>query len=138
MGRMRIKIISYLDKIARYIPFAETIKQYLCLLRWVVYKRKIRKYAGLATQPEIKPNILVLMNAGIGNAVEATPLVQAMRIAWPKANITIRHSFGDLFNDWDIIDYTAKTPAQLKEKAFDHTFVAWGGGISANRGYCKL
>ena len=71
----------------------------------------------------LPPNVLVVMNtAGIGNAIEATPFVQAVRMLWPKAVITVLVPKGDLFDDWTVPDHITDSADALKDKAFDHTF----------------
>ena len=68
-------------------------------------------------------NILVVMNAGgIGNVVEATPLVNGLRMLWPNANITILSLEGDLFDDWCVPDRIVKSIQEIKGEHFDHTF----------------
>ena len=66
-----------------------------------------------------------MMNTGIGNAVEATPLVQAIRIHWPKAHITLYTPGGDLFEDWNVPDEVTSFPDPLSGRTFDHTFEIW-------------
>jgi len=138
MGAIRIKLVHLWDEIVCFAPLMATIKQQLCLMRWAVYKKQIRQCKDLAKSPSIEPKVLVLMDFGIGNAVEATPLVQAIRMAWPKAKITIRPPVGDLFDNWRIVDHIADSPQALKGNSFTHTFVTWGGSIARNKGYCHL
>lgn len=138
MGAIFVQLITIYDKMAQRIPLMTAIKQSVCYLRWLAYKVRIKRYGNLANQSNLQAKILVLMDAGIGNAVEATPLVQAIRLCWPKAEITIRTLSGDLFDKWDVVNHVITNPKQLKGEIFSHTFVAWGGAISANRGYCKM
>jgi len=138
MGAVRIKLVHLWDKICCFTPPMVIIKQQLCLMRWAVYKKQIRQCKDLAKSPSIEPKVLVLMDFGIGNAVEATPLVQAIRMVWPKAKITIRPPLGGLFDNWRIVDHIADSPQALKGNSFTHTFVTWGGSIARNKGYCHL
>jgi hypothetical protein len=77
------------------------------------------------------------MEGGIGNAVEATPLVQAIRTTWPAAHVTVRAPGGDLLDDWCIVDRIAKTWAELDGQAFDHAFVTWSGGVAHLPSGCR-
>ncbi|MCK4753070.1 MAG: hypothetical protein KAS75_06465, partial [Planctomycetes bacterium] len=138
MTAARIKLIHLWDKAARYIPLMDTAKQSVCLIRWANYKRKIKKYKNLANEPTIEPKILVLMDSGIGNSIEATPLAQAIRDSWPKAEITIRVASTGLFDNWSAVNHIAAGPEQLRGQRFTHTFVPWGGRISLNKGHCSL
>ena len=69
--------------------------------------------------------VLVAMDAGIGNAVEATPLVQAIRSLWPSSHITILTPPGDLFDGWCVVDKVLHSAEQVKGLAFSHAFAAW-------------
>jgi ADP-heptose:LPS heptosyltransferase len=65
------------------------------------------------------------MDAGIGNAIEATPLVQAVRMLWPRAHLTILPPPGDLFDDWCVVDRIARAPGDLAGERFDAAILAW-------------
>ncbi|MCF7957217.1 MAG: glycosyltransferase family 9 protein [Phycisphaerae bacterium] len=74
------------------------------------------------------PRILVVMNAGgIGNAVEATPLVEAVRSFWPGAQITLLVPRGDLFDNWCVPDHIVTSPDEIRGKTFDHSFFTYRG-----------
>jgi ADP-heptose:LPS heptosyltransferase len=90
-------------------------------------KRLLRRAlrARARATPAAGPRALVLMDAGMGNAVEATPLVQALRTLWPRAHLTIAPPEGDLFDDWNVVDRIARERAALEGEEFDHLFVAW-------------
>jgi ADP-heptose:LPS heptosyltransferase len=65
------------------------------------------------------------MNGGIGNAVQATPLVQAIQAHWPIAQLTLYTPFCDLFDSWCIpVEVVDSTKAVL-ERTWDDTFVTW-------------
>ena len=138
MGLVRIKLIRLWDKAARYVPLMDSAKQFACVIRWSNYKRQIRKYENLACSSTISPDILILMDCGIGNAVEVTPLVQAIRDSWPKAKITIRVASIGLFDNWVAVNQIATRVEQLQGQSFTHTFVPWGGRISLTKGCCEL
>lgn len=138
MGAVRIKLVHLWDKICCFTPLMVIIKQQLCLMRWAVYKKQIRQYKDIAKLSSVESKVLVLMGTGIGNAVESTPLVRAIRTAWSKAWIAVQSPPGDLFVNWPEVDFIAYSPKDLKGLCFDHTFVTWGGGISAYKGCCHL
>lgn len=74
------------------------------------------------------PRVLVVMNAGgIGNAVEATPLVEAVRSFWPAATITLLVPGGDLFDNWCVPDQIVTSTDALKGKTYDHSFFTYRG-----------
>jgi len=100
--------------------------------------KSIKRYEKLTEDKSLEVNILVILGTGIGNAIESTPLVRAIRQTWPDSKITIRAPKCGLFQQWAEVDKTVETPCQLKGMNFDHTFVAWAGSISANKGYCRL
>ena len=88
-----------------------------------IYQKRVAKYRH-SLQGEFKPRVLVIMNAGgIGNVVEATPLVQAIRSFWPKSIITILSLPGDMLENWCIVDHTVFSIDQLKGDRFDHAFL---------------
>lgn len=138
MGMLRIKLVHLWDKMARYVPLMDTIKRNLYAIRWTTYERRVRQYKDMAKSSTIEPKILVLMGTGIGNAVESTPFVQAIRMLWPKAEITILVPSRDLFDNWCVVDHIADSPKALKGRSFNHTFVTWSGSITVCRGYCQL
>jgi len=86
------------------------------------WREKLRRYREFARDPLVSARVLVRMDAGIGNAVEATPLVQAIRAMWPRTHLTILPPSGDLFDDWCVVDRVARS---LEGEAFDATFVPW-------------
>ncbi|MBN1796644.1 MAG: glycosyltransferase family 9 protein [Sedimentisphaerales bacterium] len=138
MAELNVKFVRFLDKIAHYLPVLDTLKKKLCLLRWEKYLKEIGKYSGLAKDDSLRANILVILGSGVGNAIESTPLVRAIRHIWPKSKITIRPPACGLFDNWSDVDKIAYSPQELKGMHFDHTFVAWAGSISQNKGYCPL
>jgi ADP-heptose:LPS heptosyltransferase len=90
-----------------------------------LWRRRLARFREAAAQPPVETRVLVRMDAGIGNAVEATPLVQAIRMHWPRAHLTILPPPGDLFADWSIVDEVASSPSEIEGKTFAHTFLTW-------------
>jgi len=76
-------------------------------------------------RPLFRGRVLVRMDAGIGNAIEVTPLVQAIRALWPRTHLTILPPHGDLFADWCVVDRAAAGERELEGATFDHTFLGW-------------
>ncbi|HEC91936.1 MAG TPA: hypothetical protein ENI51_02920 [Candidatus Atribacteria bacterium] len=107
--------------------FKRHIKKVASIFKHLLYLQKIKrhrkKYKNIIFN---SPKILILMSGGIGNAIEATPLVQAIRIFWPQAYIAIYPPPGDLFEDWCVVDRIIKNTNELREKDYDHVFVCSG------------
>jgi ADP-heptose:LPS heptosyltransferase len=91
--------------------------------KWLFYRSSVRRHAKTHSSLQIGPKVLVAMDAGgIGNAVEATPFVQAIRMLWPRAVITILTPPGDLFDDWAIPDHITTSVKDLEGTSYDYTF----------------
>jgi hypothetical protein len=88
------------------------------------WRDRLRRYRRAARDPAVSARVLVRMDAGIGNAVEATPLVQAIRMLWPRVHLTIVPPPGGLFDDWSVVD-ACVAPDALAGARFDATFLAW-------------
>lgn len=100
-----------------------------------LYGRKLRCFERISTKRSFGPKILVLASyAGIGNAVEATPLVQAIRILWPSCQLTFVHPCGDLFDDWCVPDRVITDLKAVQGESFDITFSAY---LHEDIGVCK-
>ena len=97
----RLKRIGLLREILR--PPARAVKS-------AIHRRRLAAYRKLPVTREKDPRILIAMNAGVGNAVEATPLVQATRALWPGAELTLYEPPGDLFDDWCVVDNYIRLP----------------------------
>ena len=70
-----------------------------------------------------KPEVLVVLTSGgIGNSIEGTPLVQALRALWPQAVITVVAPLGDLFETWCVPDRIVQSGELIRGHSFDHTF----------------
>lgn len=65
------------------------------------------------------------MGGGIGNVVEAAPLIQALRVIWPKSHLTFATSHVNLFEDWCVINRLISEPDQVAGEVFDHAFLAY-------------
>lgn len=92
----------------------------------------------LATQARLKkykntgqaPRILILANGGIGNAIEGTPLVQALRVLWPKAFLVLLGPKGDLFSDWCVVDHNVQNLEEAQALGpFEKTFMIYGADL---------
>ncbi len=98
------------------IAGAETFKRF-------IYFRKLKHCRRSDHSSDFSPNVLVVMNSGgIGNSIEATPVVQAIRTLWPSCTITLVALPGELYIDWCVPDRIIDAPQDLKGKSFDHTF----------------
>lgn len=117
------------------IPFRVFIKKAACLVKRFIYLVKLRQFRKQLAVSLDTPKILVLMNEGIGNAIEATPLVQAIRIFWPKSQISIYPPSGDLFDDWCMIDKVITSYEALRDESYDHTFICSGCIPAENSSY---
>ncbi len=115
--------------------FIKRVGVYLKHILYVIKLKRIRKERALKRSIE---KILIVMNAGIGNSIEATPFIQALRALLPYANITIYSPIKDIFDGWCVVDEITKSPKEIDGKAYDQTFICGGhfpyeSGIS-----CKL
>lgn len=84
-----------------------------------------------APSPRKGPRFLIAMNAGIGNAIEATPLVKALRVQMPHAHLTLWHPGGDLFDDWSVADRLVNGHEELAGEAFERTFITYSSNVEA-------
>lgn len=125
-----MKLSAVLRKLKLYGPAkrladstAETVAAGAETFKRFIYFRKLKHYRRSDHSSDFSPNVLVVMNSGgIGNAVEGTPLVQAIRALWPNSTITIVVECGELFRDWCVPDHIVYRPQDLKGKTFDHAF----------------
>lgn len=102
------------------------IKQVIIYLRHLMYMSKVQRYRDDRRLSFDKPRILVVMNAGIGNAIETTPFIQACRMLWQKSHITLLVPEKDIFEEWLIIDRVITTIDEIKGEHFTHTFFCTG------------
>lgn len=95
-------------------------------LKGMVLQKKRKRFRKINAQIMFGPKVLVAMNtAGIGNVVEATPFIQAVRMLWPKSTITILAPSGDLFDGWVVPDKIITSEQQLVGRSFNYTFWAY-------------
>lgn len=114
---------SRLHKLRRIVPFKGLLRPPLRFLKRMVYRRRLAAYRRTLASRGNAPRVLVVMTGGIGNAVEATPLVQAIRMLWPGAELSLYKPPGDLLADWCIVDHCYLNMEELDGKSFDHTFL---------------
>jgi ADP-heptose:LPS heptosyltransferase len=94
-----------------------------------VHRNFLLRCQKISSQPSSAPVVLVVLTtSGIGNAIEATPFIQALRMIWPKADITILAPPGDLFDNWIIPDRIVRSPQQIEGLSYDHTFIPYWCG----------
>jgi ADP-heptose:LPS heptosyltransferase len=103
----------------------ESAERGVYALKKRLWRRRLARFRAAQRKRLVTGRVLVRMDAGIGNAVEATPLVQAIRTHWPRAHLTILPPHGDLLADWSIVDRVALSPVELEGQRFDHTFLTW-------------
>lgn len=118
-------LIGKIHDLATRLPLREQLRNILLALKKPIHEHRLQEYAAAQSRPTGKPAVLVLMNTGIGNAVEATPLVQAIRMHWPRSFITVYDPGGDLFDDWCVPDEITCYPDPLAGRVFDHSFEIW-------------
>ena len=82
-------------------------------------------FSGMNGTAEAR-RVLVVMDGGIGNAIEATPLVQAIRSFWPRAAIDLLTVGTDLFRDWCVID-GCPSVEESRQRDYTDTFLAMYG-----------
>lgn len=119
-----MELLNSIRHAAQRLPVRGQLRDALAFVKRPVYNRRLRQYRATNSMPVGRPRVLILMNAGVGNAIEATPLVQAVRMRWPRSHITIYVPPGDLFDDWCVVDQIVTAPAALGGRKFDLTFEA--------------
>lgn len=77
------------------------------------------------TQGSQRLRVLVVMNGGIGNAVQATPLVQAIQMHWPQAQIDLFTPYQNLFAGWSLVHEYVEGLQPRPNHLWDHTFITW-------------
>lgn len=115
--------------LARRLPGRHVLVRCLAACKRAIRNNRVRRYRRETREPMIQTRVLVIMNAGVGNAIMATPLVQAIRMIRPRAHLSILPPPGDLFDGWCVADDIVKNPALLKGACFDDTFIAWMSAI---------
>lgn len=120
-----MKLADILKKVGLYKPALRTrdmtVASFIVAKR-SIYRLRLTRFLRAGFDAD-NPNILVIMNVGgIGNIVEATSLVNGLRMLWPNANITMLSLKGDLFDNWCVPDRIVKSIEDIKDEHFDHTF----------------
>lgn len=110
----------------KFLPhfFWEHLNPFLFACKQKLYKAKLKRLNKRPVKP-FKRVLVLAHSAGIGNAVEATPLVQAIRMLWPECHLTFFPPPGDLFSDWCVPDRIIACPEDIQGESFDHVFVAY-------------
>ncbi|MBN1510689.1 MAG: hypothetical protein JXB13_01620, partial [Phycisphaerae bacterium] len=115
--------------LARRLPGRHVLIRCVTACKRTIRNLRVQRYRRETRKPMIQTRVLVVMNAGVGNAIMATPLVQAIRMHRPRAHLVILPPPGDLFDGWCVADGIVKDPALLKGARFDDTFIAWMSGM---------
>lgn len=119
-------------------PAKAALRRLLVAGKRAFWRRRNVRYARDAARAASGPRVLVAMNEGIGNAVEATPLVQAIRSLWPRAHITLLVVGADLFREWSLVDRVVESDAEIRDRRFDETFVAWRARLPEDLSAARL
>ncbi|MBE0535808.1 MAG: glycosyltransferase family 9 protein [Phycisphaerae bacterium] len=107
----------------------------------IAYRRALKGRRDDLSRTDFGPKVLVVISGGgIGNAVEATPLVQGVRALWPKAVMTVVVPHGDLFENWCVPDHITDSQEDVRGASFDHSFFPYPflSAISPWRQVCDL
>jgi lipopolysaccharide heptosyltransferase III len=124
-----MKLSRFLKKIRLYgcaMSLRNAVEKQLLRLKFIAYKNRVRQCRQINIKSVSGLRVLVVMNAGgIGNMIEATPLVQAIRMLRPKSHLTILTVPGGLFDKWCVPDKIITSVAELDGHSFDHTFAAY-------------
>gem|GEM_PF-1589590 len=108
----------------------QTAVRALYMPKKFVRNRKARTLATCGTPESAATRVLVVMDAGIGNAILATPLVQAIRMHWPASELTIVTPAGGLFDDWQCVDRVVEASSIDGNVEYEHVFVGWGAKLN--------
>lgn len=88
-------------------------------------RKRLRNGAGSLHKPNQIKILIVLNRGGIGNIIEATPLIQAVRSCFLSGKIYLVTSKPELFENWCIPTQVVSDPADLKETTFDYTYLPY-------------
>lgn len=102
----------------------EHLNPVLLALKKTVYQAHFKNRNMAPLKPE-KRVLILAHSAGVGNAVEATPLVQAIRTLWPTCHLSFFPPAGDLFSGWCVPDRIIKSLQEIKGEKFDDVFVSY-------------
>jgi len=105
----------------------DAVNGLFCRIKKRVYMYQLRKFhQNQRNQASCGLRVLVASSeGGIGNAVEATGLVHAIRILWPKCHLTFVTPYAELFENWCVVDRIIATPETIRDEVFEHTFFAY-------------
>lgn len=92
-------------------------------VKYSIYKQKIKKHRNMRAISKQYKVLIAIKDDGIGNSIEATPLVQAVRMFWPAADIILLAPADDLYNNWCVPDFITSDVEEIKNISFDHTFL---------------
>jgi len=121
-----MKLAPFLRSVKLYKPAKWVADTYLHAARRVkysIYKKKVkthRKKSKLSSNYKV---LIAIRDDGIGNSIEATPLVQAVRMFWPAADITLLVPAGDLYDNWCVPDRIISNVEVIKNISYDHIFL---------------
>ena len=103
----------------------KNVEFFLIQIKKVLYHKSIR-HSSFTPK---KVRILIIANlGGIGNCIASTPLVQCLRMLYPKSNITFLTTPGDLFDNWCIVDSCISKKENIDpDVIFDKVFVTYWG-----------
>jgi ADP-heptose:LPS heptosyltransferase len=112
--------------------FAEWIKENrlffyksIFFIKRPFYERKRSRLLGDQATYSSDKKILIVMNGGLGNAIQASPIAQCIRMLWPKSYICICTPSGDLFENWNVVDEICCLDSPPLETAYDLTIFTW-------------
>lgn len=123
-----MKLATVLRSVKLYTPARKVADGCLFVakkMKLLVYNRKLRKHINTHPSGKSKRILIVMKGGGIGNSIEATPLVQAVREFWPSSEITLLTSTGDLFAGWCVIDRICSLDDDIEGQSYDHTFLTY-------------
>ncbi len=99
------------------------------LIRMIIHRirrnQRARRLRFLEIVLKNRLDILVVADSGIGNTIMATPLVQAVKILWPAAQVDLLTSHTALFSRWPIVRQLYGDPANIDPMRYDHFFLCY-------------
>ncbi len=113
-----------------HIDRQASMLQKLCIGSCIKVKR--HKYRKVLKKNPLShtctDSILIVNNlGGIGNAIEATPMIAAIKMVIPSCKITLLAHNNDLFDYWCIPDAIIKNNSSLSNQSFDYTIIPFWG-----------
>lgn len=120
-----MSITSTAQTIARFVPFRGSVSKMLLPIKARIRKRRVAAYLKSARAPAARPSVLLVADIGIGNAIEATPAVQAIRMLFPRGYVAFMSPYAELFQGWCVPDCVCSSFGDLRGRRFDRTLVTW-------------